>query len=171
MSAMNNTETPGTATVKSKHTANRSNIKYCGWDANELKEFSEIAKLIKSQRSQQYRQLIKEHYKNNVENKDNRKYGIITPTPSKSTDSSIHPSSIRDRLYYIVLFCVFIDQVILPIEALSNPTFRLTLHFFATLQILLPRFDVGTIYQPTTTRIIISKETTISSCRLNESRG
>ena len=33
MSAMNNTETPGTVTVKYKHTANRSNIKYQGWDA------------------------------------------------------------------------------------------------------------------------------------------
>ena len=47
MSAMNNIETPGTATVKYKHTANRSNIKYQGWDANGLKEFSDIAKLIK----------------------------------------------------------------------------------------------------------------------------
>ena len=32
MTAMNNTETPGTATIKYKHTANRSNIKYQGQD-------------------------------------------------------------------------------------------------------------------------------------------
>ena len=49
MSAMNNTETPGIATVKFKHTANRSNIKHQGWDANGLKEFLDIAKLIKSE--------------------------------------------------------------------------------------------------------------------------
>ena len=48
MSAMNNTETPCTKTVKHKHTANRSNIKYKGWDADGLKEFSAIAKLIQS---------------------------------------------------------------------------------------------------------------------------
>ena len=47
MSAMNNTETPGIATVKYKHTANRSNIKYQGWDADRLKESTDIAKLIK----------------------------------------------------------------------------------------------------------------------------
>ena len=53
MSAMNNTETPGAATIKYKHTANRSNIKYRGWDADGLKDFSKIVKLIKEQRSQQ----------------------------------------------------------------------------------------------------------------------
>ena len=63
MSAMNNTETPGTATVKHKQIANRSNIKYQGWDANGLKKFSDIAKLIKSQRSEQYRQQLEENYK------------------------------------------------------------------------------------------------------------
>ena len=89
MSAMNNTETPGTATVKYKHTEHRSNIKYRGWDADGLKEFSVIATLIKSQRSQQYRQQIEENYKNHVETKLNRKYGIITPTPSKNTDSYV----------------------------------------------------------------------------------
>ena len=89
MSAMNNTETPGTATVKYNHTANRSNIKYRGCDANEIKEFSDIAKLIKSQRCQQYRQLIGENYKNHVQNKLNHKYSFITLTPGKSTDSYI----------------------------------------------------------------------------------
>ena len=89
MSAMNNTEIPDAATVKYKHTTNRSNIKYQGWYADGLKEFSEIAKLIKSQRSQQYRQQIEENYKKHVEHKINSKYGIITPTPSKSTDSYI----------------------------------------------------------------------------------
>ena len=86
MSAVNNTETPGTATVKYKHIASRSNIKYQDWDANGLKEFSEIATLIKLQHSQQYRQLIEENYKKHVQNKHNRKYCIITPTPSESTD-------------------------------------------------------------------------------------
>ena len=89
MSAMNNTETPGTATVKYKHTVNRSNIKYQGQVSDGLKVFSEIAKLIKEQCGQQYRQLIAENYKKHVDNKINRKYGIITPTPRESTDSYI----------------------------------------------------------------------------------
>ena len=62
---MNNAETPGTVTIKYKHTANRSNIKYRGWGADGLKEFSEIAKLLKDQRSEQYRQQIKEMSKIN----------------------------------------------------------------------------------------------------------
>ena len=49
MSVMNNTETPDIATVKYKHTANRSNIKYQGCDTDGLKEFSNIASLIKLQ--------------------------------------------------------------------------------------------------------------------------
>ena len=53
MSVRNNTETPGIATVQYKHTANRSNIKYQGLDADGLKDFSNIASLIKSQRSEQ----------------------------------------------------------------------------------------------------------------------
>ena len=55
MSVINNTETPGILTVQHKHTTNRSNIKYQGWDAGGLKEFSNVASLIKSQRSEQYR--------------------------------------------------------------------------------------------------------------------
>ena len=89
MSAMNNTETPGTETVIYKHNANRSNIKYQGWDTNGLKEFSDIANLIKSQCSEQYRQQMEEKYKNHVQNKLNCMYGIITPTPSESKDSHI----------------------------------------------------------------------------------
>ena len=48
MSTMNNTETPGIATIKYKHTANRSTIKYQGWDADGLKKFSNIASNIAS---------------------------------------------------------------------------------------------------------------------------
>ena len=81
MSAMNNTETPGIATVKNKHTANRSNIKYQGWDAEGLKEFSDIASKIKSQRNQLYRQEMEQNYKNHVQNNLNRKYNIITGPP------------------------------------------------------------------------------------------
>ena len=81
MSAMNNTETPGIATIKYKHTANRSNIKYQGWDAAGLREFSKIASLIKAQRNQLYRQEMEQNYKNHVKNKLNRKYNIITGPP------------------------------------------------------------------------------------------
>ena len=42
--------------------------------------------MIKLQCSEQYRQLIEENYNNHVKNKLNRIYGIITPTPSESTD-------------------------------------------------------------------------------------
>ena len=56
MSAINNTETPGIATVKYKYTASRSNTKYQGWYADGLREFTAIAKLIKFQRNQRYRQ-------------------------------------------------------------------------------------------------------------------
>ena len=66
MSAMNNTETPGTATVKYKHTTNRSSIKYQGWDVDGLKEFSGIVKLIKEQCSEQYWQQLEENCKNHV---------------------------------------------------------------------------------------------------------
>ena len=62
--SLNNTETPGTATVKYKDTANRSNIKYQGWDADGSREFTDIASLIKFQRSEQYRQQMEENYKN-----------------------------------------------------------------------------------------------------------
>ena len=79
---MNNTETPGTATIKYKHITNRSNIKYQGWDANGLKEFTAITKLIKSQPCEQYRQQKEENNKNQL----NRMYGIITSTPSESAD-------------------------------------------------------------------------------------
>ena len=89
MSAMNNTETPGTATVKYKHTTNRSNIKYQGWDADGLKEFSNIASLIKSQRDQQYRQQMEKNYKNHIQNKLNHMYGTITATPSENRESYI----------------------------------------------------------------------------------
>ena len=81
MSAMNNAETPGVATIKNKHTANRSNIKYQGWDADGLKEFSDIASKIKSQRNQLYRQKMEQNYKILVQNKLNRKYNIITGPP------------------------------------------------------------------------------------------
>ena len=86
---MNNTETPGTATVKYKHSANRSNIKYQGWDTDGLKEFSNIASLIKLQRNQQCRRQLEQNYKNHVQNKLNCKYGIITATPSESIESYI----------------------------------------------------------------------------------
>ena len=69
-----------------KHTANRSNIKYQGWDENGLKEFTAIAKLIKSQCSEQNRQQMEENYKNLVQIKLNLMYGIITPTSSECTD-------------------------------------------------------------------------------------
>ena len=65
-SAMNNTETPGAATVQHNHTVNRSNIKYQGWDAAGLKEFSNIASLIKLQHNQQYKQQMEQNYKNHV---------------------------------------------------------------------------------------------------------
>ena len=52
MTAMNDTEIPGTVSVKYKHTTNRSYIKCQGLDANGPKEFSNIAKLIKLQRSE-----------------------------------------------------------------------------------------------------------------------
>ena len=89
MSAMNNIETPGIATVKYKHTANRSNIKYQGWDADGLKEFSQIASLIKLQRNQQYRHEIEQNYKTNVQNKLNCKYNIITGPPGDKPASYI----------------------------------------------------------------------------------
>ena len=73
--------------MKFKHTANRSNIKYQGWDVD--KEFSDIASLIKLQHNQQYRQQMEQNYKNHVQNKLNCMYGIITDTPSESTESYI----------------------------------------------------------------------------------
>ena len=82
---MNNTETPGIATVQYKHTANMSNIKYQGWDMIGLKEFSNIASLIKLQHSEQYRRQMEQNYKNHIQNKLNCMYGIITDMPSKNT--------------------------------------------------------------------------------------
>ena len=89
MSTMNNTETPGTATIKYKHTANTSNIKYQGWDVDGLKQFSNIASLIKIQCSEQYRRRTEQNYKNRVHNKLNCMYGIITVTPYENTKSYI----------------------------------------------------------------------------------
>ena len=89
MSAMNNTEIPGTPTVKYKHTANMSNIKFQCWDADGLKEFTCIAKLIKSYFSEHYRQQMEQNYKIHIQSKLNCMYGIITPTPSESKDSYI----------------------------------------------------------------------------------
>ena len=54
MSAMYTTKISGIATVKYKHTANKSNIKYQGLDADGLKQFSQITSLIKMQHSEQY---------------------------------------------------------------------------------------------------------------------
>ena len=62
MPAKNNTETRANTTVKYKHIANRSNIKYQGWDSDGLKEFLKIAKLINSQRIQQYRRQMEQNY-------------------------------------------------------------------------------------------------------------
>ena len=89
MSVMNNTETPDIATVKYKHTAYRSNIKYQGWDSDGFEKFSDIAKLIKSQRSEQYSQQLEENYKNHIQNKPHCMYGIITAKPSECTDLDI----------------------------------------------------------------------------------
>ena len=89
MSAMNDTEKPDITTVKYKNTANRSNIKYQGWDVDGLKEFSDIASLIKSQCNQQYRRQTEQNYKNHVQNKLNCMYGIITDIPSENIESYI----------------------------------------------------------------------------------
>ena len=89
MSAMKNTETSGTATVQYKHTANRSIIKYLCWDADELKEISKIASLIKVQHIEQHRRQMKKKFKNHVENKLNRMYDIVTDTPYENTKSYI----------------------------------------------------------------------------------
>ena len=86
MSALNNIETPGIATVKYRHTANRSNIKYQCWDVAGLKEFLQIASLIKIQHSEQYRRQMEQNYKNHIKNKLNCIYGIITNTPFEHTD-------------------------------------------------------------------------------------
>ena len=89
MSAMNNTETPDITAVKYKHTANRSNIKYQGWDVDGLKEFLKIALLIKAQHSEQYRRQMEQNYKKYVQNKLNCMYGIIIDTPSENIESYI----------------------------------------------------------------------------------
>ena len=86
---MNNTDTPGIATVKYKHNANTVNIKYQGWDADVLIEISKIASLVKMQRSKQYRRQMEQNYKNQVQNKLNRMYGIITDTPYENKKSYI----------------------------------------------------------------------------------
>ena len=64
---------------------NRSNIKYHGWDANGLKEFSKIVSLIKSQCSEQYSNRWNKITKI-MSKKLNHMYGIITDTPSENTE-------------------------------------------------------------------------------------
>ena len=86
MSVMNNIETPGIVPVKCNHNANRSNIKYQGQDLDELQEFLKITSLIKMKRSEQHRRQIELNYKNQVQNKLNRMYDIITDTPCENTE-------------------------------------------------------------------------------------
>ena len=77
----------GIATITYKHTANTSNIKYQGQDADGLKEFSKNVSLIKIQRCEQYRLQMEQSYKNQAQNKLNCMYDIITDTLYKNTKS------------------------------------------------------------------------------------